>query len=231
MSSSSSPAKFILFDLDGTLIDGVDDLVAAMNLVLADQGLEPIARAELEPMLGDGMKVLTQRVFAAKGRAIEGAELDELARDYLAAYKATEYRHTRLFDGVAETLRTLRDAGWAIGLASNKMTVPCEEILRRLEVLELFGTVAGGDAAGVRKPDAGHLRHALARLGYDAVRGDHAVMVGDHANDVLAARGCGITAIAVAFETDPTRARSLGADAVVTDFRTLPAVLEQLAVA
>jgi phosphoglycolate phosphatase len=229
VSAPTSPARFILFDLDGTLIDGVEDLVAAINVVLHDHELAPVDRATLEPMLGDGMRVLAQRVFAARGVAIEGDALDRLALAYLAAYRATQYRYTRLFTGVEETLRALRAQHWHIGLASNKMTEPCEQILHRLGVRDLFTVVAGGDAAGARKPDPDHLRHALGRLGFDFARGDRAVMVGDHANDVMAARGCGITAIAVALETDPARAHSLGADAVLTDFRDLPSALAQLA--
>lgn len=228
MSSSTAPRNFILFDLDGTLIDGVEDLVAAMNVVLADRQLPAIDRATLEPLLGDGMRVLTKRVFALRGVDLEGATLDIAAADYLAAYKRTEYHYTRLFDGVEETLQYLRNTGWHIGLASNKMTEPCTQILNRLQVLDLFEVVVGGDAAGVRKPDSGHLLHALSQLGYDPERGDRAVMVGDHSNDIVAARGCGIIAIAVAFETDPTRAHSLQADAVLTDFRALPGAIETL---
>jgi phosphoglycolate phosphatase len=224
-----APAQFLLLDLDGTLIDGVEDLVAAINVVLGDHDLTPVDRATLEPMLGDGMRMLAQRVFAARGVAVAGTELDRLTLDYLAAYKDTQYRYTRLFTGVEATLRALRAQNWSIGLASNKMTEPCEQILRRLGVRDLFSVVAGGDATDVRKPDPGHLRHALELLGFDAARGDRAVMVGDHANDITAARGCAITAIAVAFETGPARARSLGADAVLTDFRDLPAVLATLA--
>ncbi|MDR0780915.1 MAG: HAD-IA family hydrolase [Pseudomonadales bacterium] len=224
----TSAVNCILFDLDGTLIDGVDDLVAAINVVLRDSGLTPVDRALLEPMLGDGMRALAQRVFAAHGVTAEGEALDQLARAYLAAYKATRYHHTRLFNGVADTLRALHAQGWRIGLASNKLTEPCEQILRRLGVYDFFTVIVGSDAAGVRKPDPGHLRHALAGLGFDAARGDRAVMVGDHANDIRAARGCGIVAIAVAFATDPARARGLGADALLTDFRDLPAALAQL---
>ena len=228
MQARPSPRNFILFDLDGTLIDGVDDLVAAMNVVLRDQAQPAIDRPALEPLLGDGMSVLTRRVFAQRGVQLEGATLQARTLDYLNAYKDTSYRHTRLFDGVVETLQGLKAAGWIIGLASNKLTEPCRQILERLQILELFDVVAGGDATSVRKPDAGHLVHALEALGYDAARGDRAVMVGDHSNDIVAARGCGAQAIAVAFETDPTRANSLQADAVLTDFRSLPDALERL---
>jgi phosphoglycolate phosphatase len=230
--SAAHPARFILFDLDGTLIDGIDDLCAAVNVLLHERGLAPVDRATLEPMLGDGMRTLAQRVFAARGLAVDGAELDALALAYLAAYRTTKYRHTRLFEGVEETLRALVAQGWRLGLASNKMTEPCRQILARLGLLELFDVVVGGDAAGVRKPDPGHLRHALAQLGFDAGAGDRVVMVGDQSNDVAAARGCAIPVIAVALgNASAARARKLGADALLTDFRALPEALATLTAA
>lgn len=218
----------LLFDLDGTLIDGVPDLLAAINSVLQTAGLPPLERPALEAMLGDGMRVLVQRAFAAFDHVLPAAAFDAACAAYVAAYQATDYRHTRLYDGVAETLATLQDSGWQMGLASNKPTIPCEAILTRLGVRQYFGVVAGGDATAVRKPDPGHLRFALQQLRHEGKGARRAVMIGDHANDVDAARGAGIAAIAVAFETDPARARSLGADAVITDFRALPDTLEQL---
>jgi phosphoglycolate phosphatase len=218
--------RFILFDLDGTLIDGVDDLVDALNAVLRDHQLASLTRRELEPMLGDGMRVLTQRAFLSREITLSNAALDKASAAFLARYKATGYAATRLYPGVADTLRQLHADGWRIGLASNKLTDPCHSILKRLGIHELFSVVAGGDATRVKKPDGGHLRYALGQMGFQD--GDRAVMVGDHANDVDAARGAGIAAIAVALEVNPARANSLGADAVVTDFATLPSVLAGL---
>lgn len=224
-------SRFILFDLDGTLIDGVDDLVNSLNVVLHKHQLQPLTRRELEAMLGDGMRVLAQRGFAARGVTLTAAEHNAACDDFLVAYKATGYAATRLYAGVAETLQQLHGAGWHIGLASNKLTDPCESILQRLGIRALFTVVAGGDATSVKKPDGGHLLYALQQMGFRREAGDTAVMVGDHANDVDAARAAGIAAIAVALEVDATRASSLGADAVVTDFAELPAVLATIAAA
>lgn len=213
--------NFILFDLDGTLIDGVDDLVNALNAVLRAHQLQPLTRHELEPMLGDGMRMLTQRAFAARKTTLSAAEFNQACDDFLTAYQSTHYVDTRLYAGVADTLHKLHADGWRIGLASNKLTNPCESILQRLGIRELFTVVAGGDATSVKKPDAGHLLYALDKLGYQATAGDKALMVGDHANDIDAARAAGIAAIAVALEVDASRANSLGADAVITDFSEL----------
>lgn len=219
--------RHILFDLDGTLIDGVPDLLCAINGVLAGRALPALQRPALEAMLGDGMRALVQRAFAAYGITLEPAAFEAACADYAAGYRATGYRHTRLYPGVASTLEQLHAEGWTIGLASNKPTAPCEAILTQLGIRHLFSAVAGGDAAPVRKPDPGHLRHALHLLGHSGSA--PAVMVGDHANDVLAARGAGLAAVAVALETDPARALALGADAVLTDFSALPAALATLA--
>jgi phosphoglycolate phosphatase len=221
-------AKFILFDLDGTLIDGVDDLCVAINAVLASFKLPPLQRPALEAMLGDGMRMLTKRAFAAHGVTLPAPEFDAACELFLQVYKATEYENTRLYAGVAETLRILRDDGWQIGLVSNKPTVPCNDILAHLGIHGLFSVIAGGDATSVKKPDAGHLLYALEQMGYEAHGGDIAFMVGDHANDVVAARDAGITAIAVAFEVGDARAQSLNAAAVITDINKLPVVLRSL---
>ena len=217
--------KFILFDLDGTLIDGVDDLVVAMNTVLAGFALPPLQRPALEVMLGDGMRMLTRRAFAAHNMTLPAMAFEAACEKFLAVYEATGYAHTRLYTGVAETLRRLHRDGWVIGLASNKPTLPCISILARLKVDDLFSVIAGGDSTTVKKPDGGHLRFALEQMAYQGTKDEVAVMVGDHANDVDAAHAIGIPAIAVAFEVSDARARTLGAEAVVTDFTVLPEVL------
>jgi phosphoglycolate phosphatase len=224
----STLPRYILFDLDGTLIDGVPDLLASINSVMVAHALPALLRPALEAMLGDGMRILVQRAFAAQGVTLEPAAFEAACAAYVAAYRATDYRHTRLYDGVAATLQQLHSDGWTIGLASNKPTQPCEAILTQLGIRHYFSAVAGGDATTVRKPDPGHLHHALQQLGHDRYAPARAVMVGDHANDVDAARAAGLAAIAVALETDPARAHSLGADAVLTDFRSLPAALAAL---
>lgn len=224
----STLKRFVLFDLDGTLIDGVADLLMAMNQLLGEESCAPVTRPALEGMLGDGVVMLTRRAFAASGRPLDEASATALSGRFMQHYRATDYAQTRLFEGMEQVLTQLHDQGWQIGLASNKPTTPCERILQRLGVGHLFRVIAGGDATGVKKPDGGHLQFALAAMDYCPEQGDVAVMVGDHANDVDAARAFGIPAIAVAFYTDAARASSLGAEALVTRVADLPATLERI---
>ncbi|WP_033067629.1 HAD-IA family hydrolase [Thalassospira australica] len=223
-------AKFILFDLDGTLIDGVDDILFAMNELLAAHGHAPLVRHDIEAMLGDGTWMLTKRAFAARGATPSDAMLDELNADFNARYVETDYAYTRLFENVETVLRQLTSDGWTIALASNKPEAPCKAILAKLGIADLFAVIAGGDSFEVKKPDGRFLGFVLEKLGFDK-SSDTAVMVGDHANDVNAARAAGIHAIAVAMEVDDARARSLGADAVITTYRELHDAISQLTTA
>jgi phosphoglycolate phosphatase len=220
-------AKFILFDLDGTLIDGVDDILFAMNDLLAAHGHAPLVRLDIEAMLGDGTWMLTKRAFTARGSQPTDAMLDELNIDFNARYVETDYAYTRLFENAETVLRQLKSEDWTIALASNKPEAPCKAILSKLGVADLFSVIAGGDSFEVKKPDGRFLEFVLGQLGFDKST-DTAIMVGDHANDVNAARAAGIHAIAVAMEVDDTRAKSLSADAVVTGYADLLSALTGL---
>ncbi|MFV1850345.1 MAG: HAD hydrolase-like protein [Thalassospira sp.] len=220
-------ANFILFDLDGTLIDGVDDILFAMNGLLAAHDHAPLKRHDIEAMLGDGTWMLTKRAFAARGSTPDDAMLDELNVDFNTRYVETDYAYTRLFENAETVLRQLKSDGWTIALASNKPEGPCKEILAKLGVADLFTVIAGGNSFEVKKPDGRFLEFVLGELGFNKAS-DTAIMVGDHANDVNAAHAVGIKAIAVAMEVDDARARSLGADLTVVDYRKLLIAIQNL---
>jgi len=218
----------ILFDLDGTLIDGIDDLVSAINTVLHHHTLAPVTRMILEPMLGDGMHKLAWRAFAARGITLQGPQHDEVFAQFVQAYANTDYRHTRLFDGALHTLTTLHAQGWKLGLASNKLTAACQRILENLEISHLFSAITGGDVPPAKKPDGRHLLYSLEQLGADPAAPGLSVMVGDHANDVLAAREAGIPVILVAFMPGATPDEQLEADGYATTFSGLQTILETM---
>jgi phosphoglycolate phosphatase len=100
-----------------------------------------------------------------------------------------------------------------------------ERLLEDLALAPYFDAVVGGDSLSVRKPDPGHITGTLARLGVET---DSAIMVGDSANDVQAARGAGIPAIVVSFGYTKIPASELGADALIDHFAELPAAIARL---
>ena len=178
--------RLAVFDLDGTLLDTAPDIRVAVNRRLAAAGLAPLDLAEVAAMIGDGARVLLDRAFATRGAPVPG--------DAVAAFTADPDLEggplTTLFPGIRELLDALRGAAWRLAVCTNKPVVPARALLEHFGIGAHFGAVAGGDSFATRKPDPAHL---LATMGLAG--GGRAVMIGDHANDMLAARGAGIEAI------------------------------------
>jgi phosphoglycolate phosphatase len=184
--------RCILFDLDGTLVDSVPDLAAALNRLLAARGFAPLDAIAVTAMVGDGAEALVRRGLAARGAAFDAAALTA----FMADYTAHAAEQTRLFPDAEQTLRHLAATGWRLAICTNKPEQPARILLDQLGIAGLFAAIGGGDSFAVRKPDPGHLLATLARAGGEPGR---AVMVGDHANDVQAAIGAGLPAVFAAW--------------------------------
>ena len=184
--------RTLLFDLDGTLVDTVPDLTAALNRLMRARGLAAFTRPEVAAMVGDGVAVLVARAFAVRGVAGDAGAVDELTADY-TAHVAVE---SVLYPGVLSVLGGLAGDGWRLAVCTNKPERAAGALLEALGVRGLLCAVGGGDSFAVRKPDPGHLLGTLSRAGG---RAEAAVMVGDHHNDVLAGRAAGVPAIFAAW--------------------------------
>lgn len=181
-------AKCVVFDLDGTLIDSVPDLAAALNRVMAARGLAPFDHDAVKAMVGDGAKVLLEYAFAARGLKPDAEALRGLVGDYVAHAG----QNARPYPGVADTLDALRDDGWLLAVCTNKPERSAVAELQALGLSEYFAAICGGDTFPMRKPDPGHLLGTLRAAGGDPAR---SVMVGDHHNDIHAGRGVGAKTI------------------------------------
>lgn len=216
----SPPSRAIVFDLDGTLIDSAPDIAAALNRTLAHAGLARLPVAQVAAMVGDGAVVLLQRAFAALGQPDDAARDARAARDYMADYLDHAVVETRAYPGVAATLEKFAAEGWRMAVCTNKPEAVARKILGTLGLVERFAAIGGGDSFPVRKPDPQHLAATMRVAGME-----RALMVGDHANDVLAARGCGLPSVWASWgyaDHDP------GADAVAGDFGALPEIARRL---
>jgi phosphoglycolate phosphatase len=220
------PFDALVFDLDGTLVDTAPDLHAHLNAMLAELGRSGLPLEEIRPMIGDGARALLRRGLEASGGLPDGADLDQLFLRFLARYTADPVRFGALYDGVLPLVRNLARDGVRLGVCTNKAQAPSVRILELLGLAPYFGSVIGGDVLPVRKPDAGHIGAVLEQLGVPDRR---AIMVGDSANDLLAARAAGIPCILMSFGYTPVPARDLGADLVIDAFAELPDALSRLA--
>jgi phosphoglycolate phosphatase len=216
----------IVFDLDGTLVDSAPDLCDALNRMLARRGRPPVEPAAIRAMIGDGARALVRRGLEGGGGVGDEAAFEAAVAEFLAHYDAHLADRSRPFPGVIEALTQLSAAGCRLGVCTNKAERFSRKLLDALGLGQFFAAVVGGDSLPARKPDPAHLVGALAQMG---ARPAEAVMVGDSANDVAAARGAGVPVVVVSFGYTRTPAAALGGDRLIDHFDELAAALAALA--
>jgi phosphoglycolate phosphatase len=203
--------RTLLLDLDGTLVDTVPDLESALNRLMSIRGLAGFATAEVKAMVGDGVAALVAKAFAARGAVPDPAAVGDFITDY-EAHAAVE---SRLYPGVADTLDRLAAQGWRLAVCTNKPERPARSLLSALGLARVVQALGAGDSFPVRKPDPAHLLATLALVGGSR---DAAVMLGDHHNDVAAARAAGMPSIFATWGYGAA-AMAEGSDAVAADIR------------
>lgn len=202
--------RAIAFDLDGTLIDSIGDLAAALNRLLGELGLRAVSLDEAKAMIGDGAAKFVERALARTGGG-PTLQAPALAR-FLEIYEAASAELTRPYPGVPETLARLQADGLALALVTNKPHAATLDILEALDLRRFFGAVIGGDSVARRKPAPDPILAALAGIGVPA---GAAIMVGDNYHDVEAARAAGLGAVAVTWGYSHRPPAELGADHLI----------------
>ena len=211
-------APTIVYDLDGTLADTAEDLVATLNWLLGREGLAPLDVETAGSLLGAGARVLIKRGFAAAGKTLDPQAIEALFADYLTYYSAHIVVHTRLYPGVDKALATFARAGWRQAVCTNKIEGSAKLLIAKLGVAEHFAFVCGQDTFGIGKPDPTPLLKTIAASGGAS---DRAIMVGDSATDIKTARAAGLPVIAVDFGYADVPVAELGPDRVISHFDEL----------
>jgi phosphoglycolate phosphatase len=212
------PAPTIVYDLDGTLADTAEDLVATLNWLLAREGLQPLPVESAGSLLGAGARALIKRGFAASGRSLDAQAIEAMFADYLKYYNAHIADHSRLYPGVDKALAAFARAGWRQAVCTNKIESSARLLITKLGIAERFAFICGQDTFGVGKPDARPLLETIAASG--GVRG-HAIMVGDSGTDIKTARAAGVPSVAVDFGYSDVPVAKLGPDRVISHFDQL----------
>ena len=182
--------KAVIFDLDGTLLNTLGDLTAAVNHALTAHGFPTRTEAQVRTFVGDGVRELIAR--ACPPDADEAARGAVLAA-YLPYYAAHNADRTVPYDGVMELLSALKEAGVRLAVVSNKHDPGVQALCARFfgEYLEL---AVGADGTRPLKPAPDCLLYAMEKLG---VAPEHTWFVGDSVPDVLTARAAGVKCAAV----------------------------------
>ena len=203
--ASSVLARFakpeaVLFDLDGTLVDSVEDIFVATNALLAELSLPQRTRDEVATWVGNGARMLVERAMSGRFEGFAGAPdarerhaaADAAMPRFRAIYHEICVDHTAPLAGSREALSAAHARGLGVAIVTNKPLAPTERIVDALGWRTFVSVVIGGDSLSVRKPDPAPLSEALRRLG-----AAHGWMVGDSANDVGAARAASMPSLVV----------------------------------
>ena len=203
------PYQTAIFDLDGTLLDTLEDLFRAVNQALSAHTLPTRTRDEVKSFVGNGVEMLIRRALPAGSD--EALTLSVLA-DFKATYAVICKDNTRPYEGILPLLTSLREKGIRRAVVSNKFDAATKALCA-----EYFGDlveVAIGERADIRKkPAPDTVMQALGELGVPA---EGAVYVGDSDVDIETAKNCGMACISVAWGLrDEAFLRESGATALV----------------
>ncbi len=193
----SISAAAVLFDLDGTLVDTAADITKAANAMLVTLGRATFDEATVAGWIGDGIPRLIKRALTGE----RFAEPDErLFREAEVVFGDVYEEHVADFSqpypNVAATLKNLKATGFRLACVTNKAARFTEPLLTALALRGYFDVVLGGDAVARVKPDPLPVFIACERLGIGVA---DAVLVGDSANDMKAAKAAGMRAIGVRY--------------------------------
>lgn len=180
----------VIFDLDGTLLDTLQDLADATNYALRKQGMPERTIEEVRQFVGNGVRLLMIR-------AIPGGEENPLFEETFALFKSYYGEHcndhTRPYEGIMELLAILREKGYAVAIVSNKIDFAVKELSKLY--FQGIVPVAIGEKEGIRrKPAPDTVFEALKELGRTK---EEAVYVGDSDVDIETAQNAGMPCISV----------------------------------
>ena len=187
----TDPPSLVIFDLDGTLVNSLEDLTCSVNFMRKEFGLGPLMPEDVRRAVGKGARSLVVRTMPEND-----ARIDEALALFLEHNGSILADHSRLYPNARELLSALKHSGIPLVLVSNKNTAHCVLLLSLLGIVEYFQVVIGGDAVESCKPSPEPLLEAISRAG---ARAETTVMIGDSINDFEAATGAGVRSIGCMF--------------------------------
>jgi len=187
--------KLVIFDLDGTLLNTIDDLGAAVNHAMQQRGFPQHTRDEYMKMVGHGARNLMRQALPAEHKDDE-AMVDAAYNDFKAYYSAHIDIHTQPYPGIQALLTTLHRNGVMLAVASNKFQEGTEHLIKEFFPETPFVAVLGSRPNFPLKPDPEIVGEVLRKAD---VKKDEAVMVGDSDTDMETAANGGIEGIAVSW--------------------------------
>ena len=199
----------LICDLDGTLVDTLEDIAQSLNFTLGSLGRPQLTLDRVRHFVGDGMAMLLTRALGGR------TDLLEEAKDIYSGHHGRNLVvRSRLYPGVRETLEHFRPLPMAV--VTNKTLAFSEPLLEKLGIRPFFRVIIGADAGLPLKPAPDAFQKIMKDLG---VPKERTAVVGDGTTDILAGRAAGITTCAVTYGfRSEEELRKAGPDHVIGSF-------------
>lgn len=185
-------SKCIIFDLDGTLVNTIDDLGLACDYLLKRRGIEPIwTEEDYKRFVGNGARLLVSRAFDEK---LTEAELDEQYALFKTKYNEIKMDHAHAYEGMIPLVNALKKSGYKLAVCTNKPDEAAVDMVESIYGESVFDCILGAVDNVPKKPSADMADIILKKL---CVSAEECVWIGDSSVDIESAKNIGCKSIAV----------------------------------
>jgi len=218
--------RTVIFDLDGTLADTSGDLLAAANVCFQGLGYGDVLTIDTDGGTAlRGVRAMLALGFDRLGLDYSEADIDAQFSVVVDAYGKDIATHTTIYPGAREAVSRLRDAGYKVGICTNKPEGLAEQLMAALDFRDAFHSLVGADTLPVRKPDPMPFIEAVTRAGGNPAR---AVLVGDTQTDRDTSTNAGAPSILVTFGPGDFDVASLKPEGLMDHFDELDEIVARL---
>lgn len=216
--------KILLFDLDGTLTDPKEGITKCVQYALHHFNIEVNDLSQLlcfiGPPLIDSFRNFYEMTEEDAKIAVE---------KYRERFKDIGIFENGVYDGIIEMLKSCKDMGYKIGLATSKPEEFAIRILDKYELAEFFDEITGSTMDGSRNNKTDVIKEAFRRMNISDDNKENVLMIGDREHDIIGAKNCGIKSVGVKFGyAEEGELEVAGADYVVDSVKQLQMLLERL---
>ncbi len=205
--------KLCIFDMDGTLVNTIDTIAYFGNTTLEKFGIEPIPTEEYKTLVGNGSRVLIERMLEFRGAQVD--DCTEIHQSYMDAYDKDFMYLTTAYDGIVPMLKKLKELGVKTAILSNKDDATAKKVAEDLFEEGLIDLCLGAREGKPLKPDPESVFEIVEDFG---VARSECFYIGDTATDIETAKNAGLYSIGVLWGfRDEAELRSAGADTIVSN--------------
>ena len=225
LTRAKSVAPILVFDLDGTLVESIRDLVPALNAATATVGLPEMAEDDVAHIISHGAKAMIKHAFEFHHRSVDEPEIEKLFGAFLEYYENHIADNTCFYPGAIATMNRFRQQNWKLAICTNKSEQMAKKLIATLQQGHLFDAICGHDTFETKKPNPGHLFKTIELAEGDPKR---AIMIGDSGTDIATAKAATIPVIAVDFGYPEAPIDTLDPDIIISHFDELDEAVANL---